>query len=115
MNAKIRYDLPRDRTAPSKARRLVAEQTSALPAKRRNAAQLLVSELVSNAVVHGRGKIELTVDVGRGRFEVRDEGGGRPKMRDDPGPTGGWGLRLVDQLALRWGLREGHTCVWFDV
>ena len=36
-------------------------------------------------------------------------------MRDDPGADGGWGLRLVGQLAARWGVLEGRTQVWFEV
>ena len=78
---------------------------------------LLISELVTNAVLHGTGEIRLTIDVaGRdARFTVCDEGDGKPAVRPEPGPDGGWGLRLVGQLATRWGVREGRTQVWFEV
>jgi hypothetical protein len=34
----------------------------------------------------------------------------------DPTRPGGWGLRLVEALALRWGVeRSGDTVVWFEV
>ena len=29
--------------------------------------------------------------------------------------TGGWGLQIVDQLALQWGVLEGTTHVWADL
>ena len=79
---------------------------------------LLISELVTNAVLHGGGEIRLLIDVDRdrlARFAVSDEGGGSPVVRDDPGADGGWGLRLVGQLAARWGVLEGRTQVWFEV
>jgi serine/threonine-protein kinase RsbW len=85
--------------------------------------ELLASELVSNAVVHGEGPIvvRLKSDGARVRLEVGDDGrGGRPL----PGaaamtPTravGGWGLRFVDQLAERWGTQYdgGGTTVWTE-
>jgi hypothetical protein len=29
--------------------------------------------------------------------------------------TGGWGLHLLDALAVRWGMAEGSTRVWFEL
>lgn len=82
--------------------------------------ELAVSELVTNALRHGRGEVGLTAAVQDDelRVEVADEGGGRPVVRA-AGPTpfdpGGWGLQFVEQLADRWGsqIEEGHTRVWF--
>jgi anti-sigma regulatory factor (Ser/Thr protein kinase) len=109
--------LPRDRTAPRRARDLIREHASALDDERLDAASLLISELVTNAVLHGEGPIGLTIDVdGRAaRFAVSDQGDGTPAVRDDPGPDGGWGLRLVAQIARRWGVERGHTRVWFEI
>ena len=81
---------------------------------------LLVSELVTNAVVHGRGPVHVTLTAGDGtvRVAVEDHGGGRPHlvrtvtaMHD-----GGWGLRLVDRLADEWGSVQagGRTSVWME-
>lgn len=83
---------------------------------------LLVSELVSNAVLHGEGDaIELSaeLDDGRVRVEVCDDGGGfdppPPPREGEPVPVG-WGLYLVSRLADRWGVDGGRrTRVWFEV
>ena len=109
--------LPRDRTAPRRARDLIHEHASALGHERLEAAALLISELVTNAVLHGDGPIDLTIDVdgGDARFAVSDQGGGTPAVRDDPGPDGGWGLRLVSEIASRWGVDSGRTRVWFEL
>lgn len=114
------FELPRERSAPEKARRLVGGfLQDHLAPDDQAVAQLLISELVSNAVVHGEGRIELTTRlVGeRARFEVTDEG-----KRDSPtldGPnleTGhGFGLYLVDELSAAWGFHEASSQVWFEL
>ena len=80
---------------------------------------LVVSELVTNAVLHGRGSIMLNIRVdGDGvSGEVVDEGGGfawgvRERGRDD---LNGRGLMIVDALSRRWGINEGTTHVWFEL
>ncbi|HTE58966.1 MAG TPA: ATP-binding protein [Solirubrobacteraceae bacterium] len=109
--------LPRDHGAPGRARALLREHANGLDRDRLDTAVLLISELVTNAVLHGTGEIRLTIDISRGdaRFSVCDEGGGTPVVRPDPGPDGGWGLRLVGELAARWGVHEGRTHVWFEL
>ena len=117
-SAPITLTLPRDAGAPRRARALLREHAEDLDAARLDTAVLLISELVTNAVLHGGGEIRLLIDVDRdrlARFAVSDEGGGSPVVRDDPGADGGWGLRLVGQLAARWGVLEGRTQVWFEV
>jgi anti-sigma regulatory factor (Ser/Thr protein kinase) len=82
-------------------------------------AELLVSELITNALVHGAGDPELvlTVDPPRIRVEVRDAD---PTV--DFGPvvgeasrTHGRGLAIVDALATSWGVepRWDGKAVWF--
>jgi anti-sigma regulatory factor (Ser/Thr protein kinase) len=88
---------------------------------------ILVSELVSNAVMHTAsgdgGSVALTVSVNRDlvRVEVGDQGGASaPRLADDDGPadvlTGGRGLRIVDTLATKWGFEgdESGRVVWFE-
>jgi anti-sigma regulatory factor (Ser/Thr protein kinase) len=82
-------------------------------------AELLVSELVTNALRHGDGQIMLrgAVDDDTLLVEVIDVGGGfehelRRRNFDD---VGGWGLGVVDDLASRWGVHEGTTHVWFEI
>ena len=113
----VTFELAPDHKAPREARRFTADHAADLPEDRRHAAVLLVSELVTNSVAHGVGtvvlRLELVADLLR--VEVRDEGHGKPGIREDPGADGGWGLRLVDALSRRWGVRESDALVWFEI
>jgi serine/threonine-protein kinase RsbW len=80
-----------------------------------------VSELVTNALLHGDGEIDVTVgrSSDRVRLAVGDEGSGpEPLGIREPTSTGsgGWGLRLVDGLSDAWGADRvpGRTLVWMD-
>ncbi|MFJ9038112.1 ATP-binding protein [Streptomyces sp. NPDC102406] len=87
-------------------------------------AELLTSELVTNALVHTDRDAEVTATVGpRGlRVEVRDDAERKPKLRvpiADDG-TNGRGLVLVQSLADAWGvvmLGAGGAgkVVWFEL
>jgi anti-sigma regulatory factor (Ser/Thr protein kinase) len=80
---------------------------------------LAVSELVANAVLHGKGRIALAmrIDGQRVRGEVVDEGTGFEHEIRDVGveQIGGRGLRIVAQISDRWGVHEGTTHVWFEI
>ena len=84
-------------------------------------ALLLVSELVTNAVVHARGTISVTVhsDAHWVRIEVEDQGRGRPVLRPETQNQqhGGRGLRVVDKLATDWGTERRATrkVVWCEI
>lgn len=84
-------------------------------------AKLLVSELVTNAVIHGRGRVTLKAQLVEHRLlvDVIDEGDGfdcELRERDFQAPgMGGWGLRVVDAESSRWGLRRGRSHVWFEL
>ncbi|MFK0020430.1 ATP-binding protein [Streptomyces sp. NPDC090798] len=84
-------------------------------------AELLTSELVTNALIHTDHDAVLTATVGpRGlRVEVRDFVGRRPRLRvpiADDG-THGRGLVLVQSLADAWGVRPHGVgkSVWFEL
>jgi two-component sensor histidine kinase len=108
-------DLPRSPDSVGAARRLVSRHTPSLDPGQRQDAVLMVSELVTNAVVHGVGAISLRIDAGADtvRIEVADEGNIAIPPSPQPSAHGGWGLRIVEQLADDWGVLDGSTRVWF--
>lgn len=120
--------LPAVRSAASVARAQVAGASS-LGDFDGYVLALLVSELVSNAVLHAgiASTQDIVVKVSDGdclRVEVLDEGPGfDPNRRRTYGDrtygesNGGFGLRFVDQLAARWGTEreDGHNKVWFEL
>jgi anti-sigma regulatory factor (Ser/Thr protein kinase) len=80
--------------------------------------KLVVSELVSNAVVHGAGEVTMRLQVVPGAVlvEVADHGTrSAPAIRDAADETGGWGLRIVEAVSRRWGVYDGSTHVWADI
>lgn len=113
-------------SAIAEARRRVRKQLEAvLDPERLVEAQLLASELVTNAVLHAdmgeQAEIELDFEVADRfvRVSVADTGRGfdvekiLPTAVDVPG---GWGLFLVEALADRWGIDVSlpHR-VWFEI
>lgn len=82
--------------------------------------ELLVSEVATNALVHGAGDVKVRVVV-RGRtvrVEVDDEGESLPRARQAlPTAEGGRGLALVAALSSDWGIQTtpGGKTVWFEV
>jgi anti-sigma regulatory factor (Ser/Thr protein kinase) len=116
--------LARDPDSAAEARRALGEVSDHLSQRRLEDAQLLVSELVTNAVRHAglaaEETIELVVEMDdRGmRVEVCDHGPGFELAEPAPDPSrpSGWGLYLVRELSDRWGIvREGETRVWFEL
>jgi anti-sigma regulatory factor (Ser/Thr protein kinase) len=113
-----------DLHAPANARTWLAERVAALPAPVVDDALLVASELVTNAVRHGRPEIVLFVRRLRDgvRIAVRDEGEDVPApAMDTPTvdrPTGR-GLLIVAATARQWGVtahpdRPGKT-VWAEL
>ena len=119
MDADVSLTLPPDPSAPGMARaaakRYLAGKVSL---ELLSKLVLVTSELVSNALEHGRGQVvlrlQLDEDIVRG--EVIDQGRGfeheiRARGSQD---VRGRGLFLVAALANRWGIHEGTTHVWFE-
>ena len=85
-------------------------------------AELCLSELVTNAVVHAGGRSELraTLDTAL-TVSVRDRGGAAPDAAPDADPdplrVHGRGLQLVEALADRWGSERDAvgSRVWFSL
>ena len=122
----MRYevDLARDPDSAAEARRALGEVSDHLSPRRLEDAQLLVSELVTNAIRHaGLGDddvirlVVVTADRSL-RIEVCDTGHGFEVAEPDPDPMqpSGWGLYLVRELADRWGVEQDReTRVWFEL
>lgn len=82
-------------------------------------AELLTSELVTNAMVHGSGEATVAVEVDEGlvRVEVfdRDASLDLSPLDVDPSSVHGRGLAIVNALASTWGIEPRHDgkVVWF--
>ena len=83
---------------------------------------LLVSEVVTNAILHARTTVSLTVesDGEMVHIEVRDGSPVPPRIHSFATTSAtGRGLRLLDRLAKRWGVdadpATGGKVVWFEV
>jgi anti-sigma regulatory factor (Ser/Thr protein kinase) len=109
--------------APAVARDQVADVCRGrLSAEATEAARLLVSELVTNCVIHAHSMITLAIDCDDRHVAVAvgDDGEGMPHIRDNvtDTDTGGRGLQLVEALAGEWGIwprEDGGKVVWFKL
>jgi anti-sigma regulatory factor (Ser/Thr protein kinase) len=120
MPAQLSLDVPRDRTGFRMARAVIQQYlTGDVTQDELSDVRLIMSELVTNAVVHGEGSITLglTVEGELIRGEVVDDGGGFEREIRERGSDeiGGRGLLLVASLAQRWGVYEGSSHVWFEL
>ena len=82
-------------------------------------AELVVSELVTNAVRYAQSKISLRLVLEGGLFcEVLDDSAAPPRVRQaDEDDERGRGLQVVSQIAQRWGTRRTGTgkVVWCEL
>lgn len=106
-------------TAPRAARDFVAQACASGNGERYSElGQLVVSELVSNAVRHSGTAIEVEVRLEPDRLwlRVHDEGDGTPMVVPPGSRTiGGVGLDLVSRVASAWGVTRdprGGKDVW---
>ena len=111
----ITTTLPRSPGSARLSRAVVSECIEGLSRELRDDALLLTSELVANALKHGKGVVTLRVARKTHDLfvEVADQGHGAINMAPKPSSLGGWGLRVVDEVAADWGVRPGSTRVWF--
>jgi anti-sigma regulatory factor (Ser/Thr protein kinase) len=120
----LRATLSAEPEQVAEARRLVAGYLRENGEDDGEVAVLLVSELVTNAILHGRAPLELrahTADSGL-RVEVADHNPTSPPLLGDHEnlfEPGGRGLQLVETLADRWGWSEcdggAGKVVWFEL
>ncbi|NEA24600.1 ATP-binding protein [Actinomadura bangladeshensis] len=109
-----------DAEAPRLARRFLAERFAEWGISDDYVGRVVVSELVTNAYLHGKGQIVVRVfrDERDGLVvvEVWDAGEGRPQARpEDHAATSGRGLLLMAEIVHKWGVRplnEGGKVTW---
>jgi anti-sigma regulatory factor (Ser/Thr protein kinase) len=121
----LRIDLPVSPEAPSLARAAITGFSDGRDIEAMTLAMLtlLVSEIVTNAVVHPQVKppaeIRLSAQLTHEaiRVQVTDRGTGfTPVPRDPARNDAGYGLYLVEQQASRWGVEQNDgTTVWFEL
>ncbi|MET8412708.1 ATP-binding protein [Streptomyces sp. NPDC005195] len=116
----------RERRAVPAARRFARETLAGwglVGAGRGDDVLLCVSELATNALVHGvppgrhfRVFLRYAGDGGVLRVEVHDSGGGVPRPVDGAAGEGGRGLLLVAALSDSWGVaeRDPGKAVWCE-
>jgi serine phosphatase RsbU (regulator of sigma subunit)/anti-sigma regulatory factor (Ser/Thr protein kinase) len=116
----VHWTLPPELTSARRARALIKRPLrrwgllELLPS-----AELLVSELVTNAVRYAQGKIGLRLVLeGALVCEVMDDSAALPRLRHpDEEDERGRGLQVVSQVAQRWGARRSLSgkVVWCEL
>jgi serine phosphatase RsbU (regulator of sigma subunit)/anti-sigma regulatory factor (Ser/Thr protein kinase) len=116
----VSWKLPAELTSAHRARTLIRR-----PLKRWGlgelipSAELLVSELVTNAVRYAQGQIGLRLVLEGGLvIEVLDDSAALPRLRHpDDQDERGRGLQVVSQIAQRWGARRAVSgkVVWCEL
>ncbi|HEV7585498.1 MAG TPA: ATP-binding protein [Solirubrobacteraceae bacterium] len=125
LSAPLELALERNVQAPAIARAAISGmcQDLRIAGSLRQTLVLLISEVVSNAVLHSTGPadapITVTATVTGDAFHVSvtDAGEGFVPSRRDPARVeGGYGLYLLEKAASRWGVdTERPTTVWFEL
>jgi DNA-binding NarL/FixJ family response regulator len=120
--AEVKEGLEANTASASRARRFVNEVLSRWQCGDvLDDVQLLVSELVTNAVVHAGSEVEIAVRllVDSVRIEVVDRAPDAKLRPSSPSTEdeSGRGLLLVETLASAWGVEplDGGKAVWFEV
>lgn len=116
------FALPPTAASPRAARERAARELEGWGnAESRQAVLLLISELVTNAVVHAGSTVRVDLAVQDGGLvlvKVHDESPDQPVgRRQRADEQGGRGLHLVELLASRWGVQGDSTgkSVWFEM
>ncbi|GAA4419219.1 hypothetical protein GCM10023169_09680 [Georgenia halophila] len=114
-----RWQLPSDPSSIARARQEVRRACAAWDVADVSAAELVVSELMSNAVMHGWGRVGLRLQATSDglRIEVEEGNPAPPVTREqNTSRVGGYGMHIVDRLA-DWGWRPapGGKVVWARV
>ena len=117
------FTFPATEKTPRLARRALDGQLAYLGPDAEARMRLAMSEIVTNAIRHGQldpdERIVVTVDLRDTDARVAVTQPTRAEAAVDVVPReddGGFGLRLVDQLADAWGVEPGPPgIVWFEI
>ena len=117
----LEHTVDRDVDAVPRARRFTADALREVPAAVVEDVELVVSELVTNALLHGASPVVLRLSAVGDRVRVEVEDGGRElpvRMRDNSEAMTGRGLSLVARLSSGWGVDAADgpgKVVWAEV
>ena len=117
----VAAELTADPANVGRARRLLRTALEGVGDTPVDAAELLLSEVVTNAFVHAGGVVKVHVRASPAgvRVEVEDRSSHHPVRRWFAATAGtGRGLQLLDELADRWGSHprsDGGKVVWFEL
>jgi anti-sigma regulatory factor (Ser/Thr protein kinase) len=117
----LSVDLPPEPASATRARQLAREQLRvACSSVVLETVALLVTELVTNAILHARTPLTLVIetDTDRVRLRVEDSSRQQPQVRRyDTDAVTGRGLALVERLASAWGVETTATgkVVWCEI
>jgi anti-sigma regulatory factor (Ser/Thr protein kinase) len=116
----VSRSLPAEPAAVREARSVVRHSLEPTDGDLVELVVLLADEVVTNAVVHGRGPIDIAVDADEKRVKVMvcDRSEIRPRPRQAARDAeGGRGLSIVEAIASRWGVSamEVGKSVWFEI
>ncbi|MGW3248807.1 ATP-binding protein [Streptomyces sp. NPDC001070] len=115
------WPLARELTSVGRARRLTTAQVREWSLDElTDTVELLVSELVTNALRHARGpvRLNLRVEGARLRCEVEDVSSAAPVRRAaETDAEGGRGIEILDLLSAAWGTDRTATgkTTWFEL
>ena len=121
--AALVMDLPAAPFSAGVVRRRLRDHLIAVAGLELDSVVLAASEVVTNALLHGEGRVMVEVRPSPDgvRVEVTDQGSGRPRVRRDHGDEdeGGRGLHIVEMLTSRWGVTPSTSgpgkTVWFEL
>lgn len=114
-------ELPPEPSSATQARRLAREQLASICSPDAlDIVALLVTELVTNAILHARTPLHLHIETrpGHVRLCVEDTSDRQPQLRSyDADAVTGRGLALVETLASSWGVDSTPSgkVVWCDI
>lgn len=115
----IREFQPEPVSAPA-ARKFVLEAGWSHDSEENMRLATVVSEVVTNAILHARTTfcVSVTVDETAIRVDVQDGSADVPVLKlYDPSAATGRGLQIIDAMADRWGvsMQPSGKTVWFEM